>query len=40
MLDSPTKRMTPAPKVRFDSASKITTPLKGVLKKPGVVMPV
>jgi hypothetical protein len=34
MLESPTKRMTPAQKVRFDDDAKSVTPLKGVLKKP------
>lgn len=40
MLQSPTKRMTPAQKVRFDNAASSVTPLKGVLKKPETVIPV
>jgi hypothetical protein len=38
MLESPVKRITPAQKVRFDNIAKTVTPLKGVLKKPEVVI--
>jgi hypothetical protein len=39
MLPSPTKSMTLVQKVRFNNDSKTVTPLKGVLKKPQVVVP-
>ncbi|KIM79454.1 hypothetical protein PILCRDRAFT_10289 [Piloderma croceum F 1598] len=39
MLESPVKHMAPMQRVRFDNAAKSVTPLKGVLKKPEVVLP-
>jgi hypothetical protein len=39
MVDSPTKRMAPMQRVRFDNAAKSVTPLKSVLKRPEVVLP-
>jgi len=38
MLESPAKRITPAQKVRFENLAKTVTPLKGVLKKPEVII--